>query len=154
MQTRGLSLLPAIARHAVWESAGNVGDLILFKDGNRLAAGEAGLDFVPIGDGFFAELPAEADIVSAVPADEIDEAHLIVFQIAANFMQLVDVVLQVLDLAIELELEGRLILVLGGFKGRLESSDPFVGLDDVGDNAANQGERSIGLGQLEFFGRT
>src|SRR5580658_6467856 len=83
LQTRGLSLLPAIACHAVWEPSGDVEDLILFKNRYRLSAGESGLDFMPIGDGFLAELPAEADIVPAVPADEIDEAHLIVLQIAS-----------------------------------------------------------------------
>lgn len=130
--------MPTIARHAVWESAGNVEGLILFKYRYRLSAGESGLDFMPVGNGFFAELPAEADIVSTVAADEIDKAHLIVLQIASDFMQLVDVVLEVLNLSVELELEGRLILVLGGFQGCLEGSNPLVRLDDVGDDAANQ----------------
>jgi hypothetical protein len=145
--------LPAIACHAVWEPSGDVEDLILFKNRYRLSAGESGLDFMPIGDGFLAELPAEADIVPAVPADEIDEAHLIVLQIASDFMELIDVVLEVLNLSVELELEGRLILVLGGFQGCLQCGDPLVGLDDVGYDSANQGQRSVGLRQFELFGR-
>ena len=68
------------------------------QDRYRLPTGESGLDFMPVGDGFFAKFPAEADIVSAMAADEIDEAHLIVLQIATDFVQLVDVVLEVFDL--------------------------------------------------------
>ena len=108
--------MSAIARHAVWESPGDLEDSILFKNRHRLSAGEPGLDFMPVGDGFLAELPAEADIVSAVSADEIDKAHLVVLEIASDFVQFVDVILEMFNLAVELELEGRLILVLGGFQ--------------------------------------
>ena len=146
--------MPAIADHAVWESARDVGGSILFKNRYRLPAGESGLDFMPVGDGFFTELPAEADVVSAVPADEIDKAHLIVLQITTDFMQLIDIVLEMFDLSVELELEGGLILVFGGFQRCLEGSNPLVGLDDVSDDATNQRQRSVGLGQLELLGRT
>jgi len=86
LQTGGLPLLPAIANHAVWEPPGDVEGSILFKNRHRLPAGESGLDFMPVCDGFLSELPAEADIVSAVAADEIDKADLIILQIAADLM--------------------------------------------------------------------
>lgn len=49
-----------------------------------MAAGEAGVEFVPVGDGFFAEAPAEVDIAVIETGGEIDEAGFGVFQFDAD----------------------------------------------------------------------
>ena len=54
------------------------------KRRNRLAAGETRLHLVPVADVFLAQLPAEADIVPLVAAGEVDQARLVVFQLAAD----------------------------------------------------------------------
>src|SRR4051812_49913517 len=58
------------------------------KRRNRLAAREARLHLMPVPDVFFAQLPAEADVVTLVPASKIDQAGLIVLQLAANLRKL------------------------------------------------------------------
>ena len=56
-----------------------------FQRRDGLSAREAGVAFVPVTDFVFAEFPAEADIVAAMSAGEVDEAHLVVLQFAADF---------------------------------------------------------------------
>jgi len=90
--------------------------------------------------------------MAAVAADEIDEAHLEVLQIAADFVQFFDVILEMLDNEVELGLNGGLILVLGGFKGGLQKGDVLVCLDDVGNDPANKRQRTICLGEFESLG--
>lgn len=131
---------------------GELEELILFQDRHRLAACEAGLDFVPIRDGLFAQLPAEANIVSVVAADEIDQAHLIVFQIATDFVEFFDIVLQMFDGSVKLGLQDGLLLGLGAIEGSLQRGDLIVGLYDVRHNTTYQRERPIRLSQLESLG--
>ena len=90
--------------------------------------------------------------MAAVPADEIDEPHLEVLQIATDFMQFFHVILEMLNNEVELGLNRGLILVLGGFKGGLQESDVLVCLDDVGNDPANKGQRTICLGEFESLG--
>jgi hypothetical protein len=125
---------------------------VFLKLRNRLAAGEAGLDFVPEADGVFAELPAEADVVAAVTAEEIDEAHLIVLQVAADVVELLDVILEVLNGDVDARLNRRLVFVLGRFEVRLERRDLLVGFDNVGNDAAHQRQGTVCLGELESLG--
>ena len=113
---------------------------------------ETGLDFVPEFDGVFAEFPAEADVMAAVAADEIDQAHLVILQIAADFTQFFDVILQMLDGEVDFGLDRRLVFVFGGFEIGLHIGDLLVGLDDVGDDPADEGQRAIGFGELESLG--
>lgn len=49
-------------------------------------------------------------------------------------------------------LEGGLLLGLGGIKGGLQRGDLIVGFNNVGHDAAHQGERPVRLGQLESLG--
>ena len=78
-----------------------------------MSAGESRLDFMPIADRFLAELPAEADIMPAMAADEIDQTHLIIFQVATDAVQLIDITLEIFNLPVELNLYGLLVFVLG-----------------------------------------
>jgi hypothetical protein len=114
-----------------------------------LAAGEAGLDFVPKADGVFAELPAEANVVATMTAEEIDEAYLVVLEVAADVVQLLDIALEVLDGDIDPGLDGRLILVLGGFQIGLERRYLLVCFNDVGDDTADQRQGTDCLGEFE-----
>jgi len=90
---------------------------------NRLASGEAGAQFVPVPDGFLAQFPAQAHRAALVPAEKIDQSDLVILQIAANVMQLVDIGLQLLQSAIQIGLDGGLVLQFGGFHGGLKGND-------------------------------
>src|SRR5690348_9895512 len=59
---------------------------------DRLAAGVPGADFVPVRDALLAQLPAEVNVARFVPADEVDQADLVVLQLAADFGKFVHVV--------------------------------------------------------------
>jgi len=90
--------------------------------------------------------------MTAVPADEIDQTHLKVLEIATDLVKFFDVILEMLDNEVELGLDRGLILVLGGFEGGLQESDVLVGPDDVGNDPANERQRTICLGQFESLG--
>src|SRR4051812_44452147 len=77
---------------------------------DRLATGKPGVHLVPVADGRLPQLPAEADVAALVPAGEVDQAHPIVLQLAADLGQLVDEILEVL----EVRLEPALDFLLGG----------------------------------------
>ena len=87
--------------------------------------------------------------MALVAADEVDEAHLIVFDVHSDFMKLVDVGLELLDVAVEFGLELGLLLGLGRGQLGLEGGDFFVRLDDVLHDATNQGESAIRLSECE-----
>ena len=115
-----------------------------------MAAGEAGVEFVPVFDVGFAELPAEVDVAALVSADEVDEAGLEVFEFAADVGEFVDVFLEVAVFGFEAFLEDLLVAgVLGDFELFVEFGDGLVAADDVGDDAADEGEGLIGLGEGE-----
>lgn len=52
-----------------------------------LAAGEAGVEFVPVFDSLFSQVPAEVDVAAFVAADEVDQADAGVFQFAADVVE-------------------------------------------------------------------
>ena len=84
--------------------------------------------------------------MAAMSADEIDQSHLEILEIATDLMEFFHIILEMLDNEVELGLDGGLILVFGGLKRGLEDGDVLVGPDDVRDDPANEGQRSIGLG--------
>ena len=57
---------------------------------------------MPIRDLPFAELPAEVDIAALVAADEIDQAGLVVLQLAADFAELINQILKAIELLFQL----------------------------------------------------
>jgi hypothetical protein len=127
--------------------------LVLFENRNRLTACEARLDFMPVADGLFAELPAEADVVAAVAADEIDESGLEVLHVATDAVEFVDVILQEFHRTIEVFLESGLILGLGRGEGSLVVGHAVVGFDDVADDAPDKGKCPAGFGECESLDR-
>src|SRR5437764_6689924 len=50
------------------------GLIAFLEDGDRLAAGEAGVGLVPVENAVFAQSPAEADVAALVTAGEVDQA--------------------------------------------------------------------------------
>ena len=70
-----------------------------------MAAGIAGVQLVPVGDLFFAELPAEVDVAALVAAGEVDQAGFIVLEFDAHDAEFVDVVLEAFEGGVELLLE-------------------------------------------------
>src|SRR5947209_5761927 len=77
------------------KSASHARCSILPQRRHRLPPGITGLQLVPVGDAVLAELPAEADLAALVFADEVDQALAVVLQLAADFGQLIDVILKV-----------------------------------------------------------
>jgi hypothetical protein len=79
--------------------------LRLFQLRDGLASGEAGGDLVEELNFLFAQFPAEADVVTFVAADKIDEAGLIVLQFTADVMQLTEQAVEAIDGQLELFLK-------------------------------------------------
>src|SRR3954466_529952 len=80
-------------------------ELVAFvKARDRLAAGEARVQLVPVGDLALAHLPAEVHVAALVAADEIDQARLVVLELHADARQLIDERLKAIDGGLELRL--------------------------------------------------
>src|SRR4051794_9110302 len=113
---------------------------------NGLSPRVAGVDLVPVADLLFAQLPAQVDVAGLVAADEVDQADLVVLQLAADLAQLVDEVFQPAHGRVELGLGGRLVLGAAGLLHLgLEPQDQAVGFDDVADDAADERQRAVRL---------
>lgn len=120
--------------------------LVVFQLRDRLAAGEAGVQFVPVFDGRFAEFPAEADLAALVAADEIDKANREVFEFTADVVQLIDVLLHPVGFMFQVFLDD--LLLLGGQAlGELflQGGGACVGAHDVFDDPADQREGLVRL---------
>lgn len=113
-----------------------------------MAAGKAGVEFVPVFDVVFTELPAEVDVAALVAADEVDEAGLKILEFAADVGEFIDVGLKVQAFGVEAFLEG--LLVAGGFGDFdlfVEIGHGLVRTDDVSHDAADEGEGFVSLGE-------
>lgn len=123
------------------------GELSLFKLAHRLPARETRFELVPMGDLLFSQPPAEIDIASLMATDEVDQTRLGIFQLTANFSQLVGEVFKAVDRFVQAMLRrrgGRLGLYILLREGYLA-----LHANDVGHNAANQGKRAVGLFERE-----
>lgn len=119
-----------------------------------MSAGEAGVDFVPVGNGGFAEFPAEEDFASAVEGREIDEAGGPVLEFATDVDEFVlearQLVGELLGAALQVFQAsarggGALIAVHVG----AHVEEGAVSGGDVGDDALNEDEGTVGLGGRE-----
>jgi len=127
-------------------------DLFLFQDRNGLAAGETTLDLVPISDVILTQLPAKADVVPAMATQKIDQAGLIILQLAPHLVQLVHVILKQLDGVVQFPLLGGLVPLLGGCQIGLKGGHLIMRFDDIADDPLDQRQSAIRLGQLKSFG--
>src|SRR4051812_18133570 len=70
---------------------------VFFQRVRALPAGVAAMQLMPVGDFFFAELPAQINIAALVAAGKVDQAALIVLQFDADASQLVDIILKLFE---------------------------------------------------------
>ncbi|MGC4034300.1 MAG: M48 family metalloprotease [Tepidisphaeraceae bacterium] len=123
-----------------------------FQQLHRLPAGKAVVQFVPVVNGLFAELPAEANIPPFVPADEIDQADAVVLQVAADGFELFDQIAQAIDNAFQVALDCvPLVRRQTVFEPHVQPRCLFMRPDNIGNDPTNQREGSVGFVDRENF---
>lgn len=138
-KNRRLFVQAAVSLFAKGVDGQESGGFLQGADG--LAAGKAGVQLMPVGDLFFAHAPTEVDIASLVAAEEINQARLVVLQLDADFIQLMDVILEPFEDRFELLLKHAGIFRRGdGLKLGLEFHGSAMGIDDIANDSSYQGK--------------
>jgi hypothetical protein len=123
------------------------------EDRNRLPPSCAGILFVPVADRRFAQFPAKTDIAAMVTAGKVDQALVVILQIAANLGQLVDVIFEEAHHRIQISLQRDLVFDCRMLDCVLQSRCFAMSDDDVIHHARNQRKRADRLLKREVPSR-